>query len=593
MISLAGGTGSPSYNSCRGNDQQDPKSNKLNKICSYNLLSDLNHSTDNDIHSLNRGHSTSNETVDNNTSRVNNNHYARDAPEEINIRRKTDKVLRVFYNNCNSLEINSMIDRQMKQKAKKQLKKHLGDRKTQSKFEMILSQLQKWEVNVTCLSETSVAWEYRTPKKVIHQIAKSFDKKACISTSSSTCKSGSYYKPGGTLTMMDGNWSGYIVDKGSDPYNMGRWSYITIGGKRNKAVTIITAYRNSRKKAEYVGPTTAIAQQDIILKKTNRNVTTDVAFTQDMEKFVQQQLELKREIILALDANEEYISGSGIKMMAESLDLRNAGLEIYGKIPTTKPSTGRAIDHILCTNNVMQAMSSMVIPKYDILLGDHRGIIIDIDTEKLLHTSINEMNIMNTRKLTCSHVKAIKAYEEKLMKHFEHHKIKERTTRLQKMTRECELGKCTVSLVKKMYEKIDRDVFRLCKNAEKKCRRLQPAPMIYSDTVVEIRSKQYVLEMARRYAKSGKRLSTKQKDMAKQKGIMVDLDNKDDIREALGKIYERIEVIKENEIDHRAQFLQDLAGKYARTNNMDEAKAVEELMKHEKCRNTYRYMGEK
>lgn len=39
-----------------------------------------------------------------------------------------------------------------------------------------------------------------------------------------------------------GNWVSWVLDKGSDPYVLGRWSFITLHGKGNKQVTIITAY---------------------------------------------------------------------------------------------------------------------------------------------------------------------------------------------------------------------------------------------------------------------------------------------------------------------------------------------------------------
>jgi hypothetical protein len=41
----------------------------------------------------------------------------------------------------------------------------------------------------------------------------------------------SSYQPGGTFTAITGKWTSTVVSKGDDPYNLGRWSYVTLRGK--------------------------------------------------------------------------------------------------------------------------------------------------------------------------------------------------------------------------------------------------------------------------------------------------------------------------------------------------------------------------
>jgi hypothetical protein len=52
----------------------------------------------------------------------------------------------------------------------------------------------------------------------------------------------SKYQAGGTLTAVCGNWISRIIQKGKDPYGFGRWSYVTLRGRSDKKITIITAY---------------------------------------------------------------------------------------------------------------------------------------------------------------------------------------------------------------------------------------------------------------------------------------------------------------------------------------------------------------
>ena len=52
-----------------------------------------------------------------------------------------------------------------------------------------------------------------------------------------------------------------IIESGSDPHKLRRWSYCTICGKLNAKVTIITAYRTWKCDIEKLGINTFAAQQ--------------------------------------------------------------------------------------------------------------------------------------------------------------------------------------------------------------------------------------------------------------------------------------------------------------------------------------------
>ena len=95
-------------------------------------------------------------------------------------------------------------------------------------------QMSRWQVNITCLSETGVAWELPTTRKVGKMILKNIDQRMCMTTSSSISNTPSYYKPGGTATVIDGVWSRNITERGYNKHNMGRWSYVIFTGKYEK-----------------------------------------------------------------------------------------------------------------------------------------------------------------------------------------------------------------------------------------------------------------------------------------------------------------------------------------------------------------------
>lgn len=42
--------------------------------------------------------------------------------------------------------------------------------------------------------------------------------------------------------VVCGNWVSSVVAKGEDPLGLGRWSYVTLRGKGETKITVVTAY---------------------------------------------------------------------------------------------------------------------------------------------------------------------------------------------------------------------------------------------------------------------------------------------------------------------------------------------------------------
>ena len=93
------------------------------------------------------------------------------------------------------------------------------------------------------------------------RITAKFWKKDKIITSESETKWNRTHKPGGTVTIIREPLNNAIVESGSDPHMLGRWSYCTIRGKLNTKVIILTAYRTCKCDIEKTGINTFAAQQ--------------------------------------------------------------------------------------------------------------------------------------------------------------------------------------------------------------------------------------------------------------------------------------------------------------------------------------------
>ena len=75
------------------------------------------------------------------------------------LKENNGSIIRLFYNNCNGIEINRLINQKVQEHFERKEKKYLGENSVYSKFEGIVATMKEWEVNICCLSSTDAAWE--------------------------------------------------------------------------------------------------------------------------------------------------------------------------------------------------------------------------------------------------------------------------------------------------------------------------------------------------------------------------------------------------------------------------------------------------
>jgi hypothetical protein len=114
------------------------------------------------------------------------------------------------------------------------------------------------------------------------------------------------------LTTICNNWTSRILEKGSDPYGLGRWSFFILQGKGKVEIAIITAYQVCSATLTSLGPTTYARQQERLLSNNLReaDILTQPnprrQFILDLQAWVEHLILMNHDIILSLDANEDY-----------------------------------------------------------------------------------------------------------------------------------------------------------------------------------------------------------------------------------------------------------------------------------------------
>ena len=117
--------------------------------------------------------------------------------------------------------------------------------------------------------------------------------------------------------MINNNWTSRIIEKGSDPYGMGRWSYVILRGQDGKRILLVTVYRVCIQATSSTGPTTSTSQQFRFLSQEFRaaEVIEDLQprkqFIVDLQAWLEYQNKAGCFVILALDASEGLGSETG------------------------------------------------------------------------------------------------------------------------------------------------------------------------------------------------------------------------------------------------------------------------------------------
>ena len=91
----------------------------------------------------------------------------------------------------------------------------------------------------------------------------------------------SQYEPGGIMTVTHGRSAVHTIARGKDQKNMGRWTWVTLKGKRENKTTIVATYRATNLQQ------TATRQAGII-RKSKFFLTPEEAWKEDLSELISQ-----------------------------------------------------------------------------------------------------------------------------------------------------------------------------------------------------------------------------------------------------------------------------------------------------------------
>ena len=498
-------------------------------------------------------------------------------------------IFRLFYNNCNGLAINNTIGVYLQQKKDKVKYNYITDINAPTKVDSLIRQMKIWDIDIVNLAEVCIAWEKQVPRQVVQQITKQYDCTGCWTVASSQIDLGGFIKPGGAGILAMSNVNGKIRDRGTDPWKMGRWAFNLFSGpKQGKQLLVVSGYRTGARTST-PGVKTAWSQQQTMLLQQARTEKPHEAFLVDLAKWLRTYKTESMEVMILLDANEQWGERSEITKFANRFRLKNLNEEC--QLPATHPNLANparstTIDYCLCSITVLQNIRYVASTPFDLdTLGDHRGMVIDINLPSILGDT-SQTDEIKARKLVMSCPKAVERYLTLVEEKFHKQNIIKRSTKLLKRVM---VGDTNQASIARHYEALDKEVFGICMKAEQKCKPKWAGPFEWSPKLT------HAIKVLRYWRYRIKNLDETEyiTVLGNQLNIKYTKLSKPTIQIMVNDSRQKLTEIQQNSRRYRQEHLEEVATNYAELNNLTKQQALIELLSHEESRTTFKTLRQR
>ena len=230
-------------------------------------------------------------------------------------------------------------------------------------------------------------------------------------------------QPGGTAVITNARLSSKVKQKGVDPRNLGRWSWVRCGEDGKMHSTFISVYRPCIPSTSAGSTTYDQHVRHIEANDPRELLLNDLA--EEIEKFQNK----GDNIIIGMDANEN-VKGRRLKRFMDKLNLKDAVLSLHGEeCPSTTESSdsNKPVDIIMCSVTL-----NPVYAGYDPDGGcssDHSWVWADFDPKELFGTDHQDYHQF-VCKLNTDDPRLAKTYTSESLKIIRKEKLEEELEKL-------------------------------------------------------------------------------------------------------------------------------------------------------------------
>jgi hypothetical protein len=216
---------------------------------------------------------------------------------------------------------------------------------------------------------------------------------------------------GGVGVMVVNDMTHRIVSQGTDPTNLGRWSWVRLEGKQEHHLRIVSVYRP----VDSVGPGTVYSQHERHFSKIGRTTNPREAIYEDLFDAITSWKALGDHIIVGIDANEDVRTGQ-TKDLFRSLDMHESILRAHAdKSPpaTCDKNTNREpIDGIFVTSGI-RVIAGGYAAFNEGCPSDHRYLWIDVSYNDAFGMDSPSL-VSPVRRFNTRHPKNVQKYNQQV-----------------------------------------------------------------------------------------------------------------------------------------------------------------------------------
>ncbi len=347
-----------------------------------------------------------------------------------------------------------------------------------NKWHEILQSTVLHEIDCLCLSETNIEWRHPLVAEKIPTITKRFFNHSRMVTATSTIKFERIYKPGGTATLITNEWTGRILKCDTDSSGLGRWTTITLNGKRHRKIAIISAYQVCKTSLQQGGINTCFTQQWHLLRSQGHDSPEPrQQFWTDLTNHIRNLQSSGHLIIVIGDFNTTVNANnhSPIRRLQESCHLADAVSHFHNCQDQTSYSRGATIiDYCFVSMEILPSIkASGYLPLHFFNYSDHRALYVDFDSNVLFGGSPPKIAKPTARFVNSRDSHSTSKFLQRLQTYWAKHSLSARTTRL---ATTLQRTRTATEPVRRLALKIDRDRTRGFLTSEKKCHRRNRPP---------------------------------------------------------------------------------------------------------------------
>ena len=319
--------------------------------------------------------------------------------------------------------------------------------------------IERLGIDAMGMAETNVPWNAENRDKYRTMLDIEFRGSKALFSSSK--HSEGKYLPGGTMSIIRGRNAGRYSGGGSDQW--GRFTWMTLRGRRDEGILLVSAYRVCQEEGTSARAYTAYEQQHSAMREAGiKRPDPRQRILDDLSELIKVKRAEGYRPVVMLDANEDWVNpsqkdrgkGERLHRFLRMNNLIDPLFRKFGMSPRTYDRGKQRLDYILIDSQLEDSVVRVGnLGSHEGAHSDHALCYIDFDTDKLFYGRIHRPVDIGARQFMMEQSDKAEKFLNILRQKQNHQRIKERVFELAALFAE---HGCKAHLMRR-YQLIDKD----------------------------------------------------------------------------------------------------------------------------------------